>query len=58
LKTPALRFHVDGKRFEKEAFRKRSLNQRNLKTPAWRFSADGEHFENGAFENDIVTKTI
>jgi len=36
-------------RHENRAFRKRSLNRRNLKTLALRFSVDGKHFENGAF---------
>jgi len=36
-------------RHENEAFRKRSLNRRNLETPALRFSWDGKHFDSDAF---------
>jgi len=36
-------------RHENRAFRKRSLNRRNLKTPALRFRVEGKHFENEDF---------
>ena len=39
-----LRLGLPSTRHENGAFRKRSLNRRNLKTPAWRFSVEEKPF--------------
>ena len=41
-------------RLKNGAFRKRSLNRRNLTTPALRVSVDGKHSENGAFRKRSI----
>ena len=43
-------------RHENAAFRKRSINRRNLKTPAFRFLVDRKHFENGAFSKTMPSR--
>jgi len=42
-------------RHENEAFRKCSLNRRNLKTTAFRFRVNGKHFDSGAFFSKRMT---